>query len=119
MPRTQLRSTAMAPRALTAMGTLLPIALAMPAAPAADLTSLGYLDVTSLGAEPTGTRDSAAAIRKAVAAARDGEYVPGLLGASQPRSNSTVTICPLPAVRDAVLPDASSVSIRSPASETR
>lgn len=31
--------------------------------PANDRTSLGYLDVTSLGADPTGARDSTAAIQ--------------------------------------------------------
>jgi len=56
------------------LGVLLPMTLAI-SAPAADLTPLGYLDVTSMGADPTGAQDSTAAIRKGVAAAKEGQYV--------------------------------------------
>jgi hypothetical protein len=49
----------------------LALILAAPQSPAADLTSLGYLDVTAMAADPTGARDSTAAIQAAVNAARD------------------------------------------------
>jgi len=40
-------------------------------APAIDLAAAGFLDVTTLGADPTGAKDSTAAIQQAVEQARD------------------------------------------------
>ena len=57
------------------IGATLVLGLPAAEAPAADLTALGYLDVTSMGADPTGASDSTAAIRTAIAAGREGELV--------------------------------------------
>jgi len=51
------------------------LAMVTAAGSADDLTALGYLDVTSMGVDPTGAKDSTDAIRKAVAAGREGELV--------------------------------------------
>lgn len=60
---------------LTGLGMLLCVTIGMRAKCAADLTGLGYLDLTSVGADPSEAQDSTAAIQRTVEAAREGELV--------------------------------------------